>query len=690
MVPLWADGVPAWFPPEFGWVVGCSYTGQPERTAPVRNPIGANMSFRREPVLAVGGFRVEVGRVGADALGGEETELSIRLGQHYPGTRILHEPAAVVHHHVPADRGRWAYYRRRCWAEGVSKAQVRQRARPSRRSAANAPTSAGRSRSASPATSTPRSPRATPLALVRAGAIVSGLALTVGGYATATARTRLKRTAIEPENTMQGTQMPASGWLNFDVHGKVGIRVAARAPGAPQLQAMLACFATDREVPADILISEKPEPMPDAALLERELAYTEAAVRFVRERVQVILEEEQYRVHGAGELLDLARAGARPGDGHPRRAMIHAATVAYNGQAIALPAAGGTGKTSTVAKLMRREGWTFMGDDWAFLSDDAQLLGYEKPMFIKPHHKAIYPHLFEGARKPLVPVRLSRGVGRVTTVVHPYVIRYPRVADFSRRWSPEHMMVTAEQAFPGRKPTTVAPLAASVYIERFEGARSRLVEKDPEWMVDRMLGNFHIEMAGFSQQVVTGLAASSVLPWNRLGRGQGDGAAEGAGRPAVPPAASPERLHPGRGLRRHRGVPRGAAALVRRRPGVVACPRPSPRRGRSPRSSPPATPRPCSRRAWTRCATPVSRRSSWSTGGPPTAPARWPSGMARPSSATTAGACPSPARSASPRHARHGCCSWTPTWCSPTGRWTSCWRNTPPVATTPCRPASRA
>jgi hypothetical protein len=32
-------------------------------------------------------------------------------------------------------------------------------------------------------------------------------------------------------------------------------------------------------------------------------------------------------------------------------------------------------------------------------------------------------------------------------------------------------------------------------------------------MVDRMLGNFHIEMAGFSQQVVTGLAATSVVPW---------------------------------------------------------------------------------------------------------------------------------------------------------------------------------
>ena len=128
--------------------------------------------------------------------------------------------------------------------------------------------------------------------------------------------------------------------------------------------------------------------------------------------------------------------------------MIHAATMAYRGHAIALPAAGGTGKTSTAAKLMRREGWSFMGDDWAFLAEDAMLLGYAKPMFIKPHHRAIYPHLFEGVRKPLVPSRLSSSVGRLTTVVHPYVIRYPRLADFSRRWSPEHRMVDAGDRVP--------------------------------------------------------------------------------------------------------------------------------------------------------------------------------------------------------------------------------------------------
>jgi hypothetical protein len=301
--------------------------------------------------------------------------------------------------------------------------------------------------------------------------------------------------------------------LNFDIHGRLTISVDAQAPAAHQLRTMLACFATDAERPADIVVDDRPEPMPDAGLLEHELAYTENSVRYNADRVQVVRDGSQWRIHGPGELLTsvvpvLDAAMVSRGAG-----MIHAATMAYRGHAIALPAAGGTGKTSTAAKLMRREGWSFMGDDWAFLAEDAKLLGYAKPMFIKPHHKEIYPHLFEGVRKPLVPSALSQSVGRLTTVVHPFVIRYPRLADFSRRWSPEHRMVDAGAAFPGRAVTTSAPLAAAIYIERFEGSKSRIVEKSKDWMIDRMIGNFHIEMAGFSQRVVTGLAATSVVPW---------------------------------------------------------------------------------------------------------------------------------------------------------------------------------
>jgi hypothetical protein len=190
--------------------------------------------------------------------------------------------------------------------------------------------------------------------------------------------------------------------------------------------------------------------------------------------------------------------------------------VGYRGHAIALPAAGGTGKTSTIAKLMRRPGFSFMGDDWAFVTEDGRLLNYEKPMFIKPHHRPIYPHLFRGSRKPLVPVRLTRPLGHLTTAVHPHVAKHPRLADVARRMSPEHRIVTAQQALPGVSVTKEAPLLLSVFVERYEGARTRLAERDREWMVQRMLGNFHLEMPVFSREVLTGLAATSHLSLSSL------------------------------------------------------------------------------------------------------------------------------------------------------------------------------
>jgi O-antigen/teichoic acid export membrane protein/GT2 family glycosyltransferase len=126
--PDWEQGRPAWFPHEFDWVVGCSYRGMPTGagTARVRNFIGANMSFRRGLLTGLGGFRHDLGRVGTRPLGGEETELCIRAAHRHRDRRMLYAPAASVRHRVPAHRGTWRYFRARCYAEGLSKAAVRE------------------------------------------------------------------------------------------------------------------------------------------------------------------------------------------------------------------------------------------------------------------------------------------------------------------------------------------------------------------------------------------------------------------------------------------------------------------------------------------------------------------------------------------------------------------------------------
>lgn len=129
VVPNWQTGRPAWFPPEFDWVVGCSYRGLPEHPAPVRNFIGANMSFRRTELVAAGGFRTDLGRVGTRPLGCEETELCLRIAARRPEAVLLYDPSAAVRHQVPEARTRWQYFGQRCYAEGLSKSLVMQHSR---------------------------------------------------------------------------------------------------------------------------------------------------------------------------------------------------------------------------------------------------------------------------------------------------------------------------------------------------------------------------------------------------------------------------------------------------------------------------------------------------------------------------------------------------------------------------------
>ncbi|GAA3197826.1 glycosyltransferase family 2 protein [Actinocorallia longicatena] len=117
---------PRWFPEEFEWTVGGTYRGMVP--GPVRNVLGGNASFRRDAFAVAGGFSSDIGRTHAISrpLGCEETEFCIRLGQRMPETVQLFDGRAVIWHRVPAERTRFAYFRERCYAEGLSKALVAQ------------------------------------------------------------------------------------------------------------------------------------------------------------------------------------------------------------------------------------------------------------------------------------------------------------------------------------------------------------------------------------------------------------------------------------------------------------------------------------------------------------------------------------------------------------------------------------
>lgn len=121
--PSWPSGrPPVWFPPEFGWVVGCDYRGLPPDGATIRNPIGAAMAVRRAELAAVDGFSDRLGRVGSLPAGCEETMMGIQLTRRDPRARIVRRTRFAVAHTVSADRITVSYFARRCFHEGRSKA----------------------------------------------------------------------------------------------------------------------------------------------------------------------------------------------------------------------------------------------------------------------------------------------------------------------------------------------------------------------------------------------------------------------------------------------------------------------------------------------------------------------------------------------------------------------------------------
>jgi GT2 family glycosyltransferase len=511
--PLWLGGKPAAFPEEFNWIVGCSYRGLPTERSRVRNMIGANMSLRREVLEQVGGFRPDMGRLGKHPVGCEETELCIRVQQQRPESFFVYEPQAMVRHRVPETRTGWRYFGARCYAEGLSKALVARHVGTvsgleSERSYAVRTLPIGVLRGVKDAF------RGDLGGLARASAIVLGLLVTTAGYAVGTLGGALGRgePGRDPAPAGDASREDAR-WIEFDIHGAAAFRVAAEAPAAPQLEEMFGPFRAGELGRHDLTVTAQPVPLEGAVKAEEEYEYTETGVNLRELKVQVLVEDGGFKLNGSREMLTFALPLIDRVLVTHDVAMIHAATVDYRGHGICMPAWGGTGKTSTIAKLLELDGYAFMGDDWGFLSGDGRLLGYQKPMLIKPYHKELYPHLFsKRSRKPLVPPALSSQAARLATLVHPLVTQYPRLARVGRRLSPEHMTVTPKDAFPKARFSSGAPLACAMFVERIDGPKTVFEERDKGWMVSRLVGNFHAGISHHSQEIVTALAAAGLVP----------------------------------------------------------------------------------------------------------------------------------------------------------------------------------
>jgi glycosyltransferase involved in cell wall biosynthesis len=124
--PMWECPPPRWLEPSgnLGGTIAVKDHGSEPFIFEDRRktPLGVNMAVRRELVERVGGFRVDLGRIGGSLLGQEQAEFFYRTRA--VDARGLYVPEMVLEHYVPARRLTHEYFRRWWYWKGISQARV--------------------------------------------------------------------------------------------------------------------------------------------------------------------------------------------------------------------------------------------------------------------------------------------------------------------------------------------------------------------------------------------------------------------------------------------------------------------------------------------------------------------------------------------------------------------------------------
>jgi glycosyltransferase involved in cell wall biosynthesis len=114
-----------------GWLEVYTFDRGPEHDVDVVS--GANMSFRRAVLERIGGFEVQLGRIGGCLLGGDEYDVCRKIRREPGRLRIVYNPRMLVHHRLPVAPFSDALLVKRSHCGGISNALLDRKERPLRR-----------------------------------------------------------------------------------------------------------------------------------------------------------------------------------------------------------------------------------------------------------------------------------------------------------------------------------------------------------------------------------------------------------------------------------------------------------------------------------------------------------------------------------------------------------------------------
>ena len=117
----WSLPRPKWLPDSLlGYLSLIDWSPERIEVSPPLWLAGTNIAYSAQYLRSIGGFRTDLGRKGSLLISNEETEACSALRR--KGQRVLYDPAAVVHHFIPAERLQQTWFRQRAFWQAVSDA----------------------------------------------------------------------------------------------------------------------------------------------------------------------------------------------------------------------------------------------------------------------------------------------------------------------------------------------------------------------------------------------------------------------------------------------------------------------------------------------------------------------------------------------------------------------------------------
>jgi O-antigen/teichoic acid export membrane protein/glycosyltransferase involved in cell wall biosynthesis len=120
--PLWPEGAAPNLPPLWRGLLSLIDDEKDGDCTEAPRFVGANMFFRRAPLLEGGGFSPRFGRVGKLLLSGDEIFAARAMAQR--GWRLWYSNRPRAGHRVPAERLKPAWFRQRMYWEGVTQRRL--------------------------------------------------------------------------------------------------------------------------------------------------------------------------------------------------------------------------------------------------------------------------------------------------------------------------------------------------------------------------------------------------------------------------------------------------------------------------------------------------------------------------------------------------------------------------------------